>query len=194
MTLNPTDYKIRQAEISDAAAIATIHVNAWRIAYRNIIDPTYLHYSLSVEDRLSYWREKLMMSRLKGAKFMIFVSVLPHPIHHDREKPVGFIAVGPVNKKILPARGQIHGLYLNPDFRSRGIGTRLFQKGRHFLKQNGLGQFCAWTLEKNSTARSFYEYHAGILDENIHDILHIGGQTYRNVLYCWHNLMEQAGS
>jgi hypothetical protein len=50
---------IRSATPGDARAIATIHVEAWRAAYRGIVPDEYLD-SLSIDGRESTWRQNLL--------------------------------------------------------------------------------------------------------------------------------------
>jgi hypothetical protein len=50
---------IRSATPIDARAIATIHVEAWRAAYRGIVPDEYLD-SLSIDGRESAWRQNLL--------------------------------------------------------------------------------------------------------------------------------------
>ena len=55
-----TDQNItmRPAEIWDAEAIARIHVDAWKVAYRGIVPQNHLD-ALSVDDRRLRWRKHL---------------------------------------------------------------------------------------------------------------------------------------
>lgn len=50
---------IRCATPVDARAIATIHVEAWRAAYRGIVPDKYLD-SLSIDGREAAWRQNLL--------------------------------------------------------------------------------------------------------------------------------------
>ncbi|HEY9330224.1 MAG TPA: GNAT family N-acetyltransferase [Streptomyces sp.] len=61
-------------------------------------------------------------------------------------EPVGFVSVD---------GDEIEQLYLRPDMRRRGIGTRLLAKARERSPQ-GLGLY---TFQRNTEARSFYERH-----------------------------------
>ncbi|TXS42945.1 GNAT family N-acetyltransferase [Streptomyces sp. OR43] len=61
-------------------------------------------------------------------------------------EPVGFVSVD---------GDEIEQLYLRPDMRRRGIGTRLLAKARERSPQ-GLGLY---TFQRNADARAFYERH-----------------------------------
>ena len=54
----PTGYTIRTATIKDAERITSVHVQAWKESYQNIIDQDYLD-NISYEKRLA-WRKKII--------------------------------------------------------------------------------------------------------------------------------------
>src|SRR3954471_4189823 len=55
---------IREATLGDASAIARIHVETWRSAYRGIIPAAHLD-SLSVEQRTRGWEQNLGENRAR---------------------------------------------------------------------------------------------------------------------------------
>ncbi|MGE0687954.1 MAG: N-acetyltransferase family protein [Dehalococcoidia bacterium] len=48
----------------------------------------------------------------------------------------------------------VNHLYLRPDIRRRGIGSRLLRRA-----QDRSSHLCLWTFQVNAAARAFYAYH-----------------------------------
>lgn len=72
--------------------------------------------------------------------------------------------------------GEVWGLYLMPEYWSKGIGTELINWGLNELKKRNYDKVTLWVLEDNLKARIFYEKigfkHDGTIKEiNIGKIL-----------------------
>ncbi|MSO21320.1 MAG: hypothetical protein EXQ56_12860 [Acidobacteria bacterium] len=63
------DVFIREGNLSDADAIARVHVRSWQATYAGIL-PSELLYSLSVEDRSRRWAMLLSDPAFKQAIFV----------------------------------------------------------------------------------------------------------------------------
>jgi hypothetical protein len=74
--------RIRTAGPDDALAIARVHVETWRSAYRGIVSDTYLA-SLSPVDRARVWRD--LVADPTGARFVLVA-------HDEVDDVIGFAA------------------------------------------------------------------------------------------------------
>ena len=100
-----TEYKIRNAEVSDALGIATVHVKMWQQAYKGQIPDSYLR-SLSIKKRTESWKKQLE----KPAKGVhAFIAAVDGRI-------VGWCTAGANRDKDASSKtGEPHGIYVLPE-------------------------------------------------------------------------------
>jgi len=148
-----SSYSIRPATPRDAKAIAEIHVATWQAAYKDLIPADFLG-KITVEKRLSYWREAIEFSEpqllvaTEGEQVVGFVGF-------DRSRDAG-------TKSTV---GEIWALYVHPDHWRKGAGLALWDGVREGLKDEGCTQVTLWVLLRNEQALAFYEHAAGFKRE-----------------------------
>jgi ribosomal protein S18 acetylase RimI-like enzyme len=130
---------VRAAAPADVEAIATIHVAAWRAAYRGHMPDAYLD-SLTVEQRSTRWANALARS---GPG-------------HIAVAEQGFCYYGPTRDKDLQG-GEIYALYVHPDAWRQGTGRALCQHAERHAASLELDTVTLWVLKANEPARRFYE-------------------------------------
>ncbi|MDQ4133132.1 MAG: GNAT family N-acetyltransferase [Actinomycetota bacterium] len=140
--------RVRPAEITDAEAIATVHVRSWQATYRGRLPDDYLR-GLSIERRTETWREILARSDRPGlGAFVVEVD----------DGIVGFVHTGPSRDANAPTgTGEITALYLAPEHWGRGGGRLLLDVALTNLRAAGYRRATLWVLESNAAARRFYE-------------------------------------
>ncbi|AIJ05482.1 GCN5-related N-acetyltransferase [Methanocaldococcus bathoardescens] len=74
-------------------------------------------------------------------------------------KPIGFIAcdcnwISNIEKREV---AEIHEIFVDPDFRGRGIGTALINKAIEYAKKNGRNIVELWVGVENKNAIEFYK-------------------------------------
>ncbi|HEY2147195.1 MAG TPA: GNAT family N-acetyltransferase [Pirellulales bacterium] len=106
---------IRAAGVDDAAAIARVHVDAWRTTYVGTVPEEYLD-GLSYDEREQSWREGLA-DRARPEFTLV--------AENDQRAVVGFATGGPEREGNTVYRGELHAIYLLADSRRVGIGRRL---------------------------------------------------------------------
>ena len=167
--------KVREALPSDAAAIAKVHVDAWRSTYHGVLSAEFLE-GLSYEQRKRVCQVALDDHR--GGNFI-------HVAEDDRGKIVGFVACGREREQKGTYEGEIYAIYLLAEHQGKGWGKRLFQEAAERLVAEGMHSMMLWVLAENPT-RGFYEALGGAaLDAK--DI-EIGGATLVEVAYGWDSL------
>ena len=142
---------IRPAVIDDAPAIAHVHVEAWRTAYRGIMPSEFLD-GLSKGDRRDKWIAILTKDAPK--EFNI--------VAEQDGQIVGFASGGPDRKSDPNFTGELYAIYLLEEYRSQGIGTALFQQSVETLLGFGMDSMKVWVLRENP-CRKFYERLGGEL-------------------------------
>jgi GNAT superfamily N-acetyltransferase len=135
--------QIRLAHLADAPAIATIHVDGWRVAYRGIM-PEELLESLDPDEVTVRWIE-----RIQSQASRIYVA-------ETNGEVVGWASFCSLPDTVCCSiatrrcRCELMGLYLAPNHWRKGYGTLLYQTGEYD---------CRWVLAKNYGARLFYKKH-----------------------------------
>jgi len=165
---------IRKAVVADAAAIARVHVDSWRTAYRGIISDSYLA-TLSYDQRRNGWKDVI-----ENERSFVFVA--------EEERPgliVGFVNGGKERSKNSDYTGELGSIYLLEDYRGQGIGQRLVITLVKKLIESGNNSMLVWVLAKNPY-RKFYEKLGGkyVRAQQIE----IGGSSYEEIAYGWKDL------
>src|SRR5262249_61423242 len=95
--------QVRTATVEDAPAIARIHVDTWRSAYRGLM-PDAIIESRSYQRRLDRWSETLR--RADGDSEGVFVALA------DDGRIAGFASGGPARDADLGYAGELYTLYV----------------------------------------------------------------------------------
>lgn len=137
---------VRRATAEDAPALARVHVESWRAAYRGLIPDSFL-----LEFIPRRREESFRQSLDEGSEETHLVEV-GHEV-------VGFFTVGGARDLDLEAKctGEIWGIYVSPGYWRRGIGRKLAGEALRSLKSRGYENAVLWVLEGNERARKFYE-------------------------------------
>jgi GNAT superfamily N-acetyltransferase len=168
----------RQATPGDAEAIASVHTENWREAYRGILPDPYLKGPIANE-RLNLWRSRFASP---GADRNLVLLA-----EYQRDL-VGFVCV------LLDEEPQwgacLDNLHVLPGWRGKGTGRDLFGRAVRWVMslESGWGMHL-WVLEANLDARRFYAALGGELVERRHKEV-VEGIIVPSVRYAWHDLAE----
>jgi len=157
---------VRWAGTEDAEAIANIHVDSWRVAYRGLVDQAYLD-GLDPAERMPRWREGL-------AQYVW--PVRGTLVAEKDEVVIGFANLSTSD----PA--ELHAIYVRPDAWGTGAGRALMAEAVRRLTEEGCREVVLWVLSTNEQARRFYEKAGWHADggEAEHDV---GGAPHTIVRY-----------
>ena len=165
---------IRGAAVCDAAAMAGIKIDTWRVAYRGIISDEYLD-TLSYAEVEERFRNVLSVPG-PGEQFLVAEA---------DGKVIGFVIFGPERAAAAEDRGEVYAVYVRPEHHSRGVGRQLMTAAACRLMGQGMRSLTVWTLEQAESGR-FYERLGGRVASS--KIAHIGGTGYVHVAYCWSDM------
>ena len=145
--------RIRRAGPEDSQAIAEIHVNSWRVAYRGIV-PAQVLEGLSVEKRTLHVRTELAKSPEGIA------------VAEVGGRPIGFCGFGDCrdSDKTADLTAEVYAIYLAPTHWRRGIGSMLLNWTEDQLSLAGRHEVVAWVLGANARSRAFYEAQGYLAD------------------------------
>lgn len=162
---------IRPAQVADAGAIAEIHVQTWRDAYRGIVPDAHLD-ALSRSQREEAWGKTLA----EGTTHVL--------VAETEGRVVGWIAAGPSrDPDARPGTGELHAIYIDSRHWRRGVGRLLWQRAEAHLRAQGFAIFTLWVLEENAGARAFYQGLGFGEDRSGRKAIALGGRSLVEMRY-----------
>jgi GNAT superfamily N-acetyltransferase len=164
---------VRWAELSDAPAIARVHVATWRTAYRGLLPDDFLA-SLSEASYADRWKRGI-----GDITTRVFIA-------EDETGPVGFASCGPERAGEDGFGGELYALYVVDHAQRQGHGRELVRAVVGGLRELGFEDMIAWVLRDNSSARGFYERLGGCLIRA--QPTTIGPALVHEVSYGWRSL------
>jgi GNAT superfamily N-acetyltransferase len=137
---------LRPADPADAMAVASVHVRAWQVAYRELLPADYLA-SLKPEDRAA----RYTFGETDPRKPMTTVAVDEAAIVR------GFVTTCAARDADMPGYGEVAAIHVDPEYWGRGVGQALLASARAFLLDSGFNRALLWVLVGNLRAERFYE-------------------------------------
>ncbi len=166
---------VRQAEVDDAAEIASSHVRSWQVGYAGVVSSEYLR-SLDADlpQRTLRWQTIILGAEAEGG------FVLVGELHGEL---AGFLSGGPCHDPDQDEPlGEVNGCYVDPAHWRQGVGSALMAAGIERLTRAGYSEAVLWVLADNPRARTFYERH-GWLADGARTMFEVGGGHYPEVRY-----------
>ena len=141
------DYIIRKNEIKDQEQMAHIKIDGWKCAYDRIIASKYLK-------TLDYKKQtERYIASFDEYKDLVLVAV-------RGEEVLGYSCFQYFDKN-HKFDSELVSLYIKPEYKGMGIGTKLLKATIKELKENAKKSMIVWCLSDNSNAISFYEKNGG---------------------------------
>ena len=164
---------IRSATITDAPAIARVHVSSWRSAYRGMLPDDFLA-SLSEINYAERWKRVIA----EGTSKVYVVE--------DEAAVVGFASGGRERAGEPGYEGELYAIYVLDAAQRRGFGRELVRATVGGLREMSLADMIIWVLRDNQPARAFYERLGGVYVRA--QPITIGAVTLEEVAYGWRRL------
>jgi GNAT superfamily N-acetyltransferase len=130
------DYRVREAAVADARAIAVFQTTCWREAYRNLVPQDYLN-RVGVDEREQRWRHRLL-----SAERAVALAELDSAV-------VGVVSWGQTDVSDTPSL-EVMSLYVAAAHRGTGLAAHLLHRA--------IGDSAAhlWVFRDNPRAQAFY--------------------------------------
>ncbi|HET9090825.1 MAG TPA: GNAT family N-acetyltransferase [Acidimicrobiales bacterium] len=136
--------------------IATVHIAAWRGAYRGAMPDSYLD-GLSLETVSARWRRRLEDGGGDG-RFADGDASATLLLGEDATgRVVGISGAGSARGLDEPTTGELWLINLDPVAWGTGVGADLLASATGLLGAEGCHAAVLWVLETNGRARRFYE-------------------------------------
>lgn len=136
---------IRKATSSDSKDIAKLIVYGWQTAYKGLIDMDFLN-NMSVDEMAERWNGNIL-SQNEGNHIYVY---------EDNSKILGIIRFGNPDNTNNYYNAEIHVLYVDPNFKNHGVGTKLFNFAKDFFIKNNTRNMIIWCLHNNIPSINFY--------------------------------------
>ncbi len=164
-------HRIRPAAVEDAPAIARVHVDSWRAAYRGLLPADFLA-GLSVESRQRTWESVIAQGHA-----LLLVAVA-------EDEVIGFCSAGQPTDDYLRAPGtsELWTLYVAPSAWSTGAGRDLWLAAERDLLAGGASRVVLWVLQGNERAIRFYRRAGFEHDPSGHKRLEVPGAVRDELL------------
>lgn len=160
---------IRGIKEEDIEHAVRIRIDGWKNAYRGIIDDDFLD-SMNGEKQIERWKKDY-----KEGGFI--VATLSNEV-------IGFARYECSNKFAGDTYGadcQMLAIYVKPDLKYSGIGTKLFNYVTCEFKRKNKSKMILWCLKANEPSKQFYTKIGGrVIKEILSDI---GGKNYPEVCF-----------
>jgi GNAT superfamily N-acetyltransferase len=152
--------EVRAARVEDTEAIASAHVDGWRVGYRDILPVEYLDADEFAAVRRERWRawvpgageDRVFVVSMQG-RIVGFGHVGPERVDPVCDQSGADLDVATQND----GRGELYALYLHPTAWGSGSAGALMSRCEEFLRDRGYHSAVLWVLRDNPRARAFYE-------------------------------------
>jgi ribosomal protein S18 acetylase RimI-like enzyme len=167
---------LRCAQAADEPAIARLHADSWRTAYRGILRDDFLDATVSA-NRRELWRTRF--SEIDRKDQLILVSEESGEI---QAFACAFLDADPEWGTLLD------NLHVIPGLKGRGLGRQLMSKVAENIQQHGLhSRLHLWVYEQNAQARGFYERLGGVITDCVAEAA-ADGSRVNALRYGWREL------
>ena len=146
----------RLAQAADIPAIAQVHLDASKIAYRDILGPALVD-GLTLAGRIALWERRFAGISLRGRLRVLCAG----------SQIIGFAlcdASQDAGAESLAC--ELKSLYLAPAHWRAGHGVRLIDLVSRDFQRRGFEAMILWTIRLNVRARGFYE-HIGFHSDDV---------------------------
>ncbi len=136
---------IRNIEEKDIPSVVDIQIEGWKSAYKGIIDDKDILYAVNRKEKIE--------KRKKDYKETGFI------VAELNNQVVGFCRYIDSNKftqDISYIDCELIALYVKPNLKYNGIGTKLFQFVLNEFKSKNKTKMIVWCLKDNESSKKFY--------------------------------------
>jgi GNAT superfamily N-acetyltransferase len=168
--------RLRRAQVADEAAIARLHADSWRAAYRGILCDDFLDVTV-VANRRELWSTRF--SEIDRKDQLILVGEEHGEI---QAFACAFLDADPEWGTLLD------NLHVLPGLMRRGLGRQLISAVAENIRRHGLHSMLhLWVYEQNLQARGFYERLGGIVSDCVGEAAPDGSHV-KVLRYGWREL------
>lgn len=133
------DCTVRGAVVTDLPAIGELYAAAWKAGYKGLLSQKYL------DELTSDWYKDRPWF-IDSGSFVVTAG----------ERIVGHCHARAANEPEWRGWGEIHTLYVHPEYWRTGYGSAVFKRAEEWLYERGFDEVYLYVLEGNERAERFY--------------------------------------
>jgi ribosomal protein S18 acetylase RimI-like enzyme len=149
--------EVRDADVEDADAIATAHIDGWRAGYRGVVPDEYLDADEFAATRRDRWRSWTWQFVPDSRLFVVTLQGRVVGFGHTGREQIAAHGIESPTPESDEIRGEIYGFYLHPTAWGSGGAGALMSRCEEFLRDEGFTSAVLWVMRDNPRARAFYE-------------------------------------
>ena len=138
---------VRHATPRDAAAIARVRIDGWRVAYRGLVPDASLD-AMDVDESIALWDRVLTAARSGTSVY----------VAEQGGDVVGFASGNMLPEPRYDLDAELSAVYVQRPFQRTGIGRRLVAAVARSQREHGATGLLVWVIAGNQRARSFLEH------------------------------------
>lgn len=155
----------------------------------------HLHKKVRVLTDAPYYYDYAMATSRSGYYDEFWAEVFDDPMRTvmkaiKGDKIIGFVTVGPSEESenyqglhdLCPSMGELHQIYLDPDFHGMSVGAMLYKAGAVTLSESGYSSMAINVIDKNKVAQNFYRDMGAIYHSTVREDIQRSGETY--IVFC----------
>lgn len=158
---------IRNIEKDDIPSVVDIQISGWKTAYKGIVDDAFLN-SLSkskkIEQRNKDYKQNGFIVAQSGDEIVGFCRYIDNNSHTPNMSDIDC---------------EISALYVKPNCKYMGIGTKLFNYVINEFRKKNKTQMILWCLKDNEPSKKFYTKMGGKIAKE--KTIEIGDKSYLEV-------------
>lgn len=164
---------IRNIKEEDIPSVVKVQTRGWQEAYKGIVDQDFLNNLDNDFNR----RVKHLQESYKENGFIVaelnkeIVGLCRYRFDNSR------------SYEIKDADCELCAIYIRPDLKNKGIGTKLFEHVKKDCKNKGKRKMFLWCLEDNYKSRQFYTKMGGQIISR--QEVEIGNKKYSEVCFIY---------
>lgn len=168
---------IRKYKTGDSKQIVWLINNTWRTAYSHIFSAeVFEERDKNASRKIEKFDDDLLINNS-----ICFVA--------EEDNSIVGVLIGNLKSNIelfdKENIARLEVLYIDSKLKNKGIGTKLFNEFKNYLKLNEIKNFVVGVLEQNYNARIVYEKWGGKLT-NYKENFMVLGKPYTEVFYKYH--------
>lgn len=142
---------IRKAKIEDSNSIANLILRGWQTAYKGLIDQEFLD-DMQEDEMSKGWKRNIFSQNESNNIY----------VYEEENKILGVIRFGkPDDENDELHNAEIHVLYVEPELKRNGIGSKLFNYAKNYFIEHNRKKLIIWCLKGNDPSIEFYKKMGG---------------------------------
>jgi GNAT superfamily N-acetyltransferase len=137
-----SEIRYRALRAEDVDAVFEAAREAWQFTYATIFDTTFID---------QFVRTNYAPERLSALVPLVVAERMSFDVALDGDRVIGFCNIG-----VTPRGAELFRIYLRPAHIGTGVGSRLLERGEHFVRSGRFPSYHCFVHKDNELGKRFY--------------------------------------